>query len=442
MTKKEYTYNIGDDYIINSSWLHYRESQQYIDRVKSGDINIITDKVFFIQTSESLENDLLSNDFISLGETRDGELNIVTPFSDNINKPFLFNDGYNLKREIVSIEKYIHFHKLKYNGDAPRFISEVKLPPSTAIENLTREALNLQTSDITIMETNEGILCYHRTPYKIKHESSLSKFIETEKLIRMIAPKASIGARNNKPIYCDYRMDSYSLNLRIVINKSVDGDVLTIRLLPDKSPYYSLEDCKYNRDFLDFVHRKIEERSPGLFLVAGPTNSGKNTLINGILKGMPKDLKIVSVEQPVEIFNKDIIQMNTADEEEFTAVVNSLIRQNPDICYISELTDRTASEALKIANTGKLVFATIHSNDIISTVDRLLDLSNTEREKWDKVLLYLNTIVHQQLVVDETKGRIPKVSYLDVTELHKDLISSSSLREAIGFMRREVKGLC
>ena len=108
--------------------------------------------------------------------------------------------------------------------------------------------------------------------------------------------------------------------------------------------------------------------------------------------------KIVSLEQPVEILVDGIEQISAETDEEFELNADSLLRQNPDIVYFTEITARTAKAVMQQSNTAKAVFSTIHANSIAEVLFRLEDITQLPI---DRILLTLHSCVYQELVRDD-----------------------------------------
>ena len=156
--------------------------------------------------------------------------------------------------------------------------------------------------------------------------------------------------------------------------------------------------CKFVRDY--FISKE-----KGLRLYIGETMSGKNTSILASLNELVSEdrYKIVSVEQPVEILVDGIEQINAETDDEFTANADSLLRQNPDFVYFTEITARTASAIMQQANTAKAVFSTIHANSISDVLFRLEDITHMAV---DRLILTLQSCIYQELVRVEELDRV------------------------------------
>ncbi len=116
----------------------------------------------------------------------------------------------------------------------------------------------------------------------------------------------------------------------------------------------------------------------GLFLVTGPTGSGKTTTLNAMLKALPQDkLKIISIEDPVEIRVDGItqVQVNPGIELTFSSLLRRVLRQDPDVLMVGEIRDEeTAQLAVRAGMTGHLVLSSLHTTDVNAVPRRLVNM--------------------------------------------------------------------
>ncbi len=153
--------------------------------------------------------------------------------------------------------------------------------------------------------------------------------------------------------------------------------------------------------FEDDIHwlSSIKKNKDGLFIFSGPTCSGKTTTLYTILNEI-HNKKIFTLEDPIEIYNKNFIQLQINEKQGFTyaAGIKQLMRHDPDIVMIGEIRDEEAANmAVRCALTGHLVVTSIHSSSCISTINRLIDLGVKEYQLKD----ILGGITTQNLFVNE-----------------------------------------
>ena len=167
------------------------------------------------------------------------------------------------------------------------------------------------------------------------------------------------------------------IDVRVSILPTIYGEKIVMRLL-DKSGFaYNLESLGFQKDLYK-IFREVISQPYGLIIVSGPTGSGKSTSLYASLKEIKNDMiNITTVEDPVEYQLEGINQVQVFDSIglTFESSLKFILRQDPDILLIGEIRDKeTADIAVKFSLTGHLVFSTLHANDAVSTITRLLDM--------------------------------------------------------------------
>jgi twitching motility protein PilT len=184
----------------------------------------------------------------------------------------------------------------------------------------------------------------------------------------------------------------------------------------------------------------------GLVLVTGPTGSGKSTTLASLVDiiNRTKPLHIVTVEDPIEFLHdhkRSIITQREIgqDTNSFAEALRRVLRQDPDVILVGELRDlETISMALTAAETGHLVFGTLHTQDAPQTIDRMIDVFPTNQQEQIRVMLAgtLEGVVTQQLVVNtEGTGRIPCAEVLMCTSAIRNLIRQSKTHQIYSLMQ-------
>ncbi len=155
------------------------------------------------------------------------------------------------------------------------------------------------------------------------------------------------------------------------------GERLVLRLLPDSQALLDLEKIGFNAE-QSRVLRRIIRRPNGIFLVTGPTGSGKTTTLHACLSEInDTDKNIITIEEPVEITQKGIgqIEVNPKINLTFATGLRAVLRQDPNVVLVGEIRDKeTADIAIQASLTGHLVLSTLHTNDAASAITRLVDM--------------------------------------------------------------------
>ncbi len=184
----------------------------------------------------------------------------------------------------------------------------------------------------------------------------------------------------------------------------------------------------------------------GLVLVTGPTGSGKSTTLASLVDiiNRTKPLHIVTVEDPIEFLHdhkRSIITQREVGEDtkSFSEALRRVLRQDPDVILVGELRDlETISMALTAAETGHLVFGTLHTQDCPQTIDRVIDVFPTNQQEQIRVMLAatLEGVVTQQLIVNaDGTGRIPCSEVLVCTSAIRNLIRQSKTHQIYSLMQ-------
>lgn len=169
----------------------------------------------------------------------------------------------------------------------------------------------------------------------------------------------------------------YSYDFRVSIMPTINGESIVIRILDTQSVKKELDGLGFQPKVLSQIKR-LMHLPQGLILVTGPTGSGKTTTLYSILEEINTvHKKIITIEDPVEysIANIQQVAVNTDIELGFAEILKDVLRQDPDILMIGEIRDKLSLKiAIQASLTGHLVLATLHANDSLSTLNRLLDL--------------------------------------------------------------------
>ena len=227
-----------------------------------------------------------------------------------------------------------------------------------------------------------------------------------------------------KEIDFSYKLDE---NYRFRVNAffQVDGPSIVFRVIPLKIP--TIDELK-----LPQVIKKFTEMERGLVLVTGVTGSGKSTtlaaIINEINEKKPKH--IITIEDPVEFIHKEkkaLINQRSLGEDtlSFSNALRAALREDPDIILVGEMRDKETMEiALHAAETGHLVFSTLHTLDAKETLNRIIGIFSPEEQPRIRLVLasVLEGIISQRLVPTVDKKRIAAMEIMLKTARIKELI--------------------
>ncbi len=173
------------------------------------------------------------------------------------------------------------------------------------------------------------------------------------------------------------RIGGQDIDIRVSTMPAAYGESVSLRLLAKSGSFVKMDDLGFNdRDFA--VVNKIIHRPNGIFLVTGPTGSGKSTSLYSFLSEVNKiDVRIMTAEDPIEYHMAGInqVQMQSDIGMTFARALRAFLRQDPDIIMVGEIRDReTAEIAINASLTGHMVFSTLHTNDAAGAFPRLIDM--------------------------------------------------------------------
>jgi general secretion pathway protein E len=167
------------------------------------------------------------------------------------------------------------------------------------------------------------------------------------------------------------------VDYRVSFAPAMFGQKLVVRVLDTSNAPLHIDDLQLPPRALSII-KKTSEQESGMILVCGPTGSGKTTTLYAILRDIDTtESNVVTIEDPVEIQLEGVTQIpvNDAQGNTFSAMLRSVLRQDPDVILIGEIRDaETARVGVQAGMTGHLVFSTVHSRDTVGGVFRLLDL--------------------------------------------------------------------
>lgn len=254
-----------------------------------------------------------------------------------------------------------------------------KTPAVQLVSEIIQTAISKQASDIHIEPRASETIVRVRVDGVLRDIQSIPRTLQTSLISRIkILSDMDIAERRTPQ---DGRfmvtVGPRHLDLRVSALPTQYGEKVVIRLLEATAPLASLFDLGMPAEVSENLWQLINQPQ-GMILVTGPTGSGKSTTLYSCLNKLQKpSVNIVTVEDPVEYVLPGINQahVNTKAGMTFASCLRSILRQDPNIIMVGEVRDReTAEIAMKAAQTGHMVLSTLHTNDSVSAIVRLLDL--------------------------------------------------------------------
>jgi type IV pilus assembly protein PilB len=247
------------------------------------------------------------------------------------------------------------------------------------VNRILSEAVRMRASDVHIEPMGDRVRLRYRIDGVCIERDNLPKRMQNSLLSRV---KLTAGMNiAEKRVPQDGRIklpvDQTDIDFRVSACPTYHGESVVLRILRPDAVRIGLVNLGFEQDNLD-VFNKIIRRPNGIFLVTGPTGSGKTTTLYSALDVLNRpDRKIITAEDPVEYNFDGINQCQVRDSIglTFPAILRSMLRQAPNIILVGEIRDREVGEiAIQAALTGHLVFSTLHTNDAPSAITRLIDM--------------------------------------------------------------------
>ncbi len=262
-------------------------------------------------------------------------------------------------------------------------LNQRRTPAVQLVSEIIKMAMAKQASDIHIEPQATLTVVRIRVDGVLRELETVARNIQNSLVSRIkILSDMDIGERRAPQ---DGRfmvaVGQRRVDMRVSTLPTQYGEKVVMRLLEASAPILSLADLGFPPDVADRM-RQLIAQPQGMLLVTGPTGSGKSTTLYSALNLLRKPaVNIVTVEDPVEYALPGInqVHVNTRAGLTFASCLRSILRQDPNVIMVGEIRDlETAEIAMKAAQTGHMVLSTLHTNDSISAVARLLDLGIPE----------------------------------------------------------------
>jgi len=253
-------------------------------------------------------------------------------------------------------------------------------PPVVRFTNsIIADAIKMKASDIHIEPQKDAVIIRYRVDGIMEEIMKADRHIQASLVSRIkVVSNMDISIRR-KPQdgKAQVKYEDKIYDLRVSTIPATYGESVTIRILNPDTAKIKIEDLGISGKSMDAFIDCIN-KPQGVILVTGPTGSGKSSTLYSCLNRLNSPaVKIITLEDPVEYDLRGInqVQINPAAGITFAAGLRSILRQDPDIVMVGEIRDHeTATIACQAAQTGHLVLSTLHTNDAISTITRLVDL--------------------------------------------------------------------
>ncbi len=274
-------------------------------------------------------------------------------------------------------ERELETPKVKSGGELEDVVKGA--PVSQMVATIMRYAVEQGASDIHIEPLGKETRVRYRVDGVLKTVLSLPAYVHSAVVsrVKVMANLKLDETRIPQDGRITQNFDGKVIDFRVSSLPVVDNEKVVMRILDTSVGIPTLEQLGFRPEHVEIITKHI--RLPhGLFLISGPTGSGKSTTLYTALNMLNDEgLNIVTLEDPVEYYVKGVNQSQTKPEIGYTFAsgLRSLLRQDPNVIMVGEIRDKeTAELAVHAGLTGHLIFSTIHTNDSFGVIPRLVDL--------------------------------------------------------------------
>ena len=312
------------------------------------------------------------------------------------------------------------------------------MPDSYSIDTLLEQMVAHNASDLHITVGSPPVLRVRGHLHRLDQISRLSADDTRQLLYRILSTEQQKQLELNRQIDLSYSMPGLA-RFRVNIFSQRESLAGAFRLIPTELK--TLEDLGVPKSLYDLCHKPR-----GLVLVTGPTGSGKSTTLAALIDEINRTRAdhIITIEDPIEFLHKHkrcIVNQRELgpDAVSFAEALRGALRQDPDVVLLGEMRDlETIGTALTAAETGHLVFATLHTQDASSTVDRLIDVFPAAQQGQVRTQIAgtLQGVVTQTLLpTADGQGRVPAVEILFPDDAVRNLIRQSKIEQVYSIMQ-------
>lgn len=252
-------------------------------------------------------------------------------------------------------------------------------PTVNLVNSICIDAIRMKASDIHI----EAGIKHAKVRYRIDGVLKTIRTIENERFaavssrLKIMANLNILEKRQPQDGRITVTINGKNIDFRISIIPVTGGESIVMRILGKNTAPEVLDLLGFNPKQLSDI-REMMKIPHGLILVTGPTGSGKTTTLNAMMRELVSDeIKIISIEDPVEFTVEGVnqIQINEQINLGFDSILRRVLRQDPNIIMVGEIRDKATAElSVRAALTGHLVLSTLHTNDSISVIPRLINM--------------------------------------------------------------------
>lgn len=313
-------------------------------------------------------------------------LKILPVISSKTDIKKMISECFGFKHSISAAEDHFSSNGVELGNfeQYVRLTSSDELPSTdqhivNAVNHLFSYSFEQRASDIHIEPKRELSIVRMRIDGVLHTVYKLPKKVHNAVISRIKTMSGLNMAEKRRPQ--DGRIktekDGIEVEIRVSSIPVAFGEKVVMRIMDPAVLFQNLEHLGFEDDDYN-KYKKLIQMPHGIILVTGPTGSGKSTTLYSTLRLLSSpEVNITTIEEPIEMIHEDFnqIAVQNAIDVTFDTILRNILRQDPDIIMVGEIRDlQTAQSAIQAALTGHLVLSTLHTNDAVSSVTRLLDL--------------------------------------------------------------------
>ena len=255
-----------------------------------------------------------------------------------------------------------------------------KTPIVDIVNQIFLYAARNRASDIHLDPREDSLMVRLRVDGNLINHSNIPKAYEKNLItrVKLVSGMNITETRLPQDGAIKGRIAERDLDMRVSALPTNEGEKIVIRILDFQKSLAGIESLGFTKDNEEKVKKMMAEPN-GIILVTGATGSGKSTTTYSMLQALNKEeTNIITVEDPIEMNIEGVnqVQVNSEIGMTFASALRSILRQDPNVILIGEIRDsETAQIAIRAAITGHLVLSTIHTNNGLATIERLLDMN-------------------------------------------------------------------
>lgn len=351
-------------------------------------------------------------------------------------------DGRSIARQTIVDMKLAELSKIEHLEDVleEELEEDQDAPVVRLVQGILGGAVDAAASDVHLEPYSPEMRVRYRVDGQLQQIMTIPAHIEQAVVsrIKVMAEMNTTETRRPQDGHLTVIENAKRVNFRVSSIPTIGGEKLVLRLLDEGAKKFSLDQLGISENDLDRL-QAIIDRPHGMFVVTGPTGSGKTTTLYATLSQLNSvHRNVVTVEDPVEYRLPGInqIQNNSDYGLGFSDSLKYIMRQDPDVIMVGEIRDEeTATVAVQAALTGHLMISTLHTNDAPSAVARLNDLGVDHFKLAGALVGSIAQRLLRRLCDDCKQAHFPSEELISRLNISNEVLANNEFYKAVGCRR-------